>query len=138
MSGSAAIVLLVEDDDDIREALSQVLENAGYAVVTAPNGQVGLESLRVHHPSLILLDLMMPVMNGWQFRRHQRADEALAGVPVIVISADESARTEAAALGAEGFLPKPIVIDQLLQLVAQHCQASAADHASGGRSPPGH
>jgi CheY-like chemotaxis protein len=72
-------------------------------------------------PSVILLDLMMPVMDGWQFRTEQLRDPALAAIPVILISADGTVREKAAALSAAAFLRKPIDVEQLLALVRQYC-----------------
>jgi CheY-like chemotaxis protein len=81
-------VLVVEDDAPIREALCAVLRDDGYAVAEAGDGQEALEFLRTHPtPRVILLDLMMPVMDGWTFLREQAADPALAGIPVVVITA---------------------------------------------------
>lgn len=113
-------ILIVEDDMDIREALEQILEGEGYEVVSAPNGKVALDRMRECKPQLVLLDLMMPVMNGWQFRQSQRQDEALAQVPVVIISADGSARREATAMGVQGFMQKPIELEDLLGVVATH------------------
>jgi CheY-like chemotaxis protein len=113
-------ILIVEDDMDIREALEQILEGEGYQVVSAPNGKVALDRMREFKPQLVLLDLMMPVMNGWQFRQNQRQDDALAHVPVVIISADGSARREATAMGVQGFMQKPIELEDLLGVVATH------------------
>src|SRR6185437_10873013 len=82
-SVARAPVLIVEDDADIRELLSSVLVLEGYPVVTAADGAEGLEQLRTAHPALVLLDLMMPSMDGWEFRRLQMLDPALAGVPTV-------------------------------------------------------
>ena len=118
-----ATILVVEDDADIREALAQILEDEGYSVISAPNGLVGLEKLRTVKPALVLLDLMMPVMNGWQFRQQQRQDDLVAGIPVLMISADGSARREALSSGARGFIQKPIELDDLLNAVAEYSQS---------------
>ena len=87
-------ILIVEDDFDIREALTQILEEEGYAVREAANGREALDVAARELPSLILLDLMMPVMNGWQFRAEQIKDPRLAPVPVLVISADPHLQLE--------------------------------------------
>lgn len=116
-------ILVVEDDYAIRDALTQVLEDEGYAVSGAANGQ---EAMGVLHKRssicLILLDLMMPVMNGWEFRVAQRQDPALAPIPVVVISADASAQDRVAPLDVKGFLRKPVQLDALLDLVKQFCR----------------
>jgi len=115
-------ILIVEDDFDIREALAQILEEEGYGVRCAANG---LEALAIAVedpvPSLILLDLMMPVMNGWQFRAEQLKDARIASVPVLIISADPQLRSKAEALGVAGLLRKPIALDDLLSAVKVHC-----------------
>ena len=82
-------ILVVEDDADVREAIVSGLEHAGFEVVAAADGKMALDLLR-HGivPRAIILDLMMPVMDGWEFRRHQLADPTLAAIPVIVLSAD--------------------------------------------------
>jgi CheY-like chemotaxis protein len=115
-------ILIVEDDFDIRDALMQILEEEGYGVRGVANGQEALDLLaREPAPKLILLDLMMPVMNGWQFRAEQLKNPRLAGVPVLVISADPHLQPKAESLGAAGLLKKPISLDELLVAVKSHC-----------------
>ena len=116
------MILVVEDDNAIREVLTDVLEGEGYQVLNAANGQEAIRLLRGSTlPCLILLDLMMPVMNGWQFRDEQRQDPVLAPVPVVVISADSDLPTKAAAIKANDFLKKPIELNRLLDTVEQYC-----------------
>jgi CheY-like chemotaxis protein len=113
-------VLIVEDDADLREMMAQLLALEGFHTAAVANGREALEYL--HHgraPDVILLDLMMPVMDGWEFRRHQQADPALAGVPVIVLSALDQSRT--ADVSAQAFLKKPLDFDRLLELVRAYC-----------------
>lgn len=114
----ASSVLVVEDDLDLREMMVQVLWLEGFNVTTAENGQVALSQL-AHEPKprLIVLDLMMPVMDGWQFRQHQCARPDLADIPVVVVSAVPE---HAAGIGAADILPKPINIDRLLAAVRRH------------------
>jgi CheY-like chemotaxis protein len=115
---SSGYILIVEDDDDIREALTQILQLEGYVVREAANGQEALDISAQHPvPSLILLDLMMPVMDGWQFRSEQIKDPALSKVPVVVISADASVHEKVSSFGAATVLPKPISLDRLLRAV---------------------
>lgn len=115
-------VLLVEDDRDVREALAQVLEFEGYEVASAANGLEAIEQLRRDlAPSIILLDLMMPVMDGRQFRSIQMQDPTIASIPVIVISADGQVEQKVAGLGIAGYLRKPIEVEDLLALIARHC-----------------
>jgi CheY-like chemotaxis protein len=114
-------VLIVEDDADLREMMAQLLSLEGFQTATVANGREALEYLhRSDSPEVILLDLMMPVMDGWEFRRHQQADPALARVPVIVLSALDQNRT--ADVDAAAFLKKPLDFDRLLQLVRRYCQ----------------
>jgi DNA-binding response OmpR family regulator len=116
-------ILIVEDDFDIREALTQILEEEGYAVRGAANGREALDVATADSPpSLIVLDLMMPVMNGWQFRAEQLKNARLAAVPVLVISADPHLQSKAASLGVAGLLKKPISLDELLAAVKNHCR----------------
>jgi CheY-like chemotaxis protein len=113
-------VLVVDDDRDIRETLEELLHSAGWEVASAANGREGLEQLQRAAFDLVVLDLMMPVMTGWQFREAQLRDPSVAHVPVIVISAVHPAT----ALDAAAFLPKPFDIDQLLELAARHAGGS--------------
>jgi CheY-like chemotaxis protein len=114
-------VLIVEDDADLREMMAQLLNLEGFKSATVANGREALEYLHdgAERPDVILLDLMMPVMDGWEFRRQQQADPALAGVPVIILSALDAAR--AADVHAEAFLKKPLDFDRLLELVREYC-----------------
>jgi CheY-like chemotaxis protein len=108
-------VLVVDDDPDIRETLREVLEAEGHAVITAPNGRAALAALaKGIRPSLILLDLMMPGMSGWELLALLREDRAFADVPVAVLSA-AGGRTSPP--GATHFLRKPIELEALLDLV---------------------
>jgi CheY-like chemotaxis protein len=113
-------VLIVEDDEDLREMMAQMLTLEGFQAVAVANGREALAYLHEsERPDVILLDLMMPVMDGWEFRRQQQADPALAPVPVIVLSALDQAR--ATSLEAEAFLKKPLDFDRLLSLVRTYC-----------------
>src|SRR4051812_60385 len=115
-------ILVVEDDAATRSALQLILRAAGYEVACAGDGREALDRLREKRPPcLILLDLMMPVMDGRQFREEQRRDPALAGVPVVLVSADMNLAEKAADLGASGYLQKPVEIEELLELVRRHC-----------------
>lgn len=120
-------ILIVEDDRDIAETLAEILEYNGYEALTAGNGKEALDKLRQGDrlPRLILLDLMMPVMDGWQFREAQSGDPALASVPVIIVSAHVRAREAAVQLGAVGWLKKPVDLDTLLRAVADHWPVAA-------------
>jgi len=116
MSGT---VFIVEDDVDTREMLEHFLETEGYAVETAANGKIALERLAGGvRPAVILLDLMMPVMDGWQFRRAQVRDSSLARIPVIVVSA--AGRDRVTQIDADDFLSKPVNLDELLARVTHY------------------
>jgi CheY-like chemotaxis protein len=121
VDGERRRILVVEDDVDVRDALVQVLEFEGYRVASATNGQDAIDQLRAGAaPSLILLDLMMPVMDGRQFRVAQLGDPGLAAIPVVVLSAHSRVSEKAAELGAAAYLRKPIEIDSLLDLVDRY------------------
>jgi CheY-like chemotaxis protein len=115
-------ILIVEDDPDLREMMAQLLTLEGYEPVTVGNGREALDYLHTHvRPDVILLDLMMPVMDGWAFRREQQRDETLAAVPVIVLSALDQTRADDVA--ADAFLKKPLDFDRLLELVRRYCDS---------------
>lgn len=112
-------VLIVEDDPDLRELLTLTLEAEGYTVGQARNGAEALEQLRggSEKPRLILLDLRMPIMNGWQFRDLQRKDPELADIPVVIVSADVPPGPD---LRAVAFLQKPIQPEELIATVQRY------------------
>jgi signal transduction histidine kinase len=115
---TAKLILLVEDDHGIREAVQGVLEDAGYQVVPSRNGRDALERLRSGLlPDLIVLDLRMPVMDGWEFRAAQKNDPNLAPIPVLAVSADGSAKAEA--IAADGYLRKPLSSNTLIETVGR-------------------
>src|SRR5262245_50828034 len=106
---AAAPVLIVEDHDDTREMIATLLGFAGYTVVTAANGKQGLERLMQTRPCLVLLDLTMPVMTGWEFRAAQLSvgDPAIAAVPVLLLTAMPNAEKAAMELQAVEVIKKP-------------------------------
>lgn len=120
------VVLVVEDDPDIRATLCDALEDNGYAPVPASNGVEALRYLRGgnERPCLILLDLMMPVMDGQEFRAAQRADQAIADIPVVVISAYRDLDKYRDELATD-CLPKPVRLETLLQAARKHCDSAA-------------
>jgi CheY-like chemotaxis protein len=119
-----ASVMIVEDDRDTREMLGRFLELEGFEVRTAANGQIALNSLQEEGgPSVILLDLMMPVMNGWQFREEQARNPRFSRIPVVVLTA-AGPREDIPAISADGWLSKPVDFDRLLATIAPLCQKS--------------
>ena len=113
-------VLVVDDDPAIRDFLSLALEDEGYSVQTATNGQEALDKVRRDPPDAILLDLMMPTMDGWCFLTARRTLSARCQVPVLVMSAAGGSHM-ARELGAGGFLAKPFDLDAMLGKVAALC-----------------
>jgi CheY-like chemotaxis protein len=112
-------LLVVEDDPGIRRSLAEALEDEGYSVVLAANGREAIDRLREQPtPCMILLDLMMPIMDGWEFLRARRENEDLAAIPVVVVSAyaDKVKTVE-----AEHFIQKPIDLARLLAVVTRYC-----------------
>ena len=115
-------VMIVEDDPDTREMLERFLELEGFEVRTAANGQLALEALSADSAlSVILLDLMMPVMNGWQFREAQVSDPKIAGIPVVVVTA-AGAKDDIPAIQADAWLSKPVDLDRLLATIGEICR----------------
>lgn len=115
----APLVLLVDDDPGIRQALEMVLNDQGIECLCAGNGAEALELLGSVPvlPSLIILDVMMPVMNGWQFRAAQLADPRLAALPTLLLSAATDAESRARELGLTQTFRKPVDLDALLDAV---------------------
>lgn len=112
-------ILVVEDEELIRETLKETLQLEGYNVFTAANGKDALALLKtLEDPCLILLDLMMPVMNGFEFLAFQEKDVMFAPIPVVIVSAFSD---QANSLRVKGFVRKPIDLDLLLRFVKQYC-----------------
>lgn len=112
-------VLIVDDDDGIRECLAELLAAEGYDVAEARDGYEGLRALDATQPAVVVLDLMMPVLNGWQFldqKRHRRAD--VSSIPVVVVTASEQPRVE-----ADLVLRKPFEFDVFLAAVTRLAMA---------------
>jgi CheY-like chemotaxis protein len=117
------VVFVVEDDPDTREALAEFVQALGHVVVAVENGKEALDLLRSKRfePCVILLDIMMPVMNGWEFLAERRADRRLSAIPVVVISADPTAQARGTGPDVAEFLKKPIEIGVLSETLARHC-----------------
>jgi CheY-like chemotaxis protein len=111
-------ILVVDDDIRALDALAELLKTSGYRVRQAQNGQEALEAAKSSSPpALILLDLSMPVMDGWEFMRRQRLEPSIAHIPVVVITALVSA----VPAGAKAFISKPIDVNRLMRLVQTYC-----------------
>ena len=117
---AGCLVLVVEDDEDIREVLATILDESGYRVIIAKNGEEALQRLRsgTCRPCVILLDLWMPVMDGRQFRKEQLKDASLADIPVVAFSGDG----ETQGLDAAAYLSKPVQLNPLISTIERFCQ----------------
>lgn len=117
-------VLVVEDDLSIQEAIRDLLEVEGFSVVGAANGQIAIDFLHStdHLPNLILLDLMMPVMNGFEFREEQMQESRLAYIPVVIMSADGRVWPEGSQITDLRYIKKPFAIDLMIAAVKE-CSA---------------
>ena len=132
-------VLVVEDDEDVRDLLTTLLGVLGHEVREATNGEEALTILRDGwRPDLIVLDLMMPVMNGWAFRSEQRRIEGAGDIPVIVLSARRDAKPgepTSEDLKAAEILPKPFDLDVFLQAISKHGLGPEASGAPTAAAP---
>jgi CheY-like chemotaxis protein len=116
----AKLILVVDYDYDIREALQEALEDAGYKVAVAVNGRAALELMETGPmPALILLDLMMPVMNGEEFIQIQQEDPTLAHIPVVILTANGRIKEKATSLRTAGYMHKPFTLEDLLAIARQ-------------------
>jgi CheY-like chemotaxis protein len=114
-------VLIVEDDHDLRESLRELISSEGYAALEAENGQVALDLLlggKVAEPCLILLDLMMPELNGWEFLNILRQNDAIAAIPTIIVTAAAGVKMPK---GSNKVIKKPINIIELIQAIETYC-----------------
>ena len=116
------VILYVEDDIDTRDAVTFSLQQEGFTVFGVANGQTALDYLRSNPPPcLILLDLMVPVMDGWQFMAERARDPDLLAIPVVIVSAHTSIQRQTTPLKAAGYLTKPIDMEQLIATVGKYC-----------------
>jgi CheY-like chemotaxis protein len=124
MPPSKGPVLVVDDDEDMREAVRDTLSEEGYETHVAAGGEEALEYLRAHPlPPLILLDWNMTPMNGARFMAELGSDSALAAIPVVLLTADALAAASATRRGFAGCVTKPVDLDVLFALVGRHCGA---------------
>ena len=116
-------ILIVEDDEETSRSFADILGVMGYRAETAANGKVALEILRraPQRYCVILLDIMMPVMDGWEFLKEFKADAAISKIPVIIVSAVTNGERDNARVAAVEFLPKPVDTSQLLSSLQRHC-----------------
>lgn len=116
-------ILIVEDDESILESTKDLLESEGYIVECAKNGEEGLQILRKNNPfaNLILLDLMMPVKDGFQFRIEQEKDPKIAGIPVVIMTADGHVEEKKEKIGARAYIQKPVDIEVIVEVVKRCC-----------------
>lgn len=128
---TAGRVLVVEDDEIIRESLVEFLVEQGYEASGAVHGRAALDHLSnaAARPNVIILDLMMPVMDGREFRQRQLADPLLSGIPVVIISAYRDLDQVAKELAPAGCFKKPLKLRDFLRIVEQHCGATCAPRA---------
>ena len=120
---SAGGILVVDDDPDLREFLQLVLTSMGFEVTSAANGQEALDDMEDHDPDLILLDMKMPVMNGWEFCRALEGRDSRP--PIVVITAAPDPAGRAAEVHAEGWLGKPFEYDDLEAIVRRFAKSPA-------------
>ena len=121
-SQDSHLVMVVEDDPDTRDALCEALAAFGYGALSAENGEQALRVLRAApQPCVILLDVMMPVMDGWQFREAQQSDPSLSTIPVVCLTADVSAKARAIREGCVAFLSKPVEMETLINTLRAYC-----------------
>ncbi len=131
---TATYVMVVDDDDDLRDSVCELLEQDGFRTLAAESGAAALRRLRSdpEKPDLILLDLMMPEMNGWQFREEQLKDPILSGVPVVVMSAHR----DPAGIDADEVVQKPVKLKKLLEVIRRHARSRSGDELAHANRPP--
>jgi len=118
--------MIVEDDNEIRDILKEAIELTSYQAITASNGKEALQLLSQSEklPNLILLDLMMPIMNGWEFAAEVKKNKILAAIPILVVSAFVD---KAGTIDCVGFIEKPIVLNDFLALIEKHLNEGSHD-----------
>jgi two-component system chemotaxis response regulator CheY len=120
---SCRSILVVDDDPDVRDAVTDILVDEGYGVTGVSSGREALQHLQAHmRPSLILLDMMMPEMDGWLLRQELKKSPELAAIPIVILSGHGDVRDAALALGAVDYLRKPLRSDSLLEIAERYCR----------------
>lgn len=125
------LVLIVDDDARIRALMARLLETSGYSAVEAADGKEALAKMRQRRPCVILLDLQMPIMDGWEFRRQQLADPELADVPVICVTGFYDSSDLFRSSGVKCFT-KPVQLSTLLHAIRETCEAGKQNTAPAG------
>lgn len=121
---AASKVIIIEDDDTIRDAVKVVLEDSGYSVETFSDGKIALDTIsaRNDEPCLILLDMMMPNITGWDFLKLKNKTSGIVSIPVYTMSSVVNSTEEAHKIGAQGYVRKPFDLDNLLAIVKTYCK----------------
>jgi len=136
-----ARILVVEDSPDIRVLIRMLLEAAGHEVSTAPDGRAGVEAVRAQHPDLVLMDLSLPVLSGWEATKEIKEDPDIASIPIVAVTAHamHGDRERALAAGCDGFIPKPIDEETFESLVRSYLRRPVREEPAASeplRSPP--
>ena len=120
-NGYNATILIVDDSRTVIASLKKTLQQGGFSTITAINGEEGVQMAKQHKPNMILMDLVMPGINGFQATRMIRRDPETENIPIIIISGNEQASEKfwGTRIGASGFLPKPITRDKLFEVIAE-------------------
>lgn len=137
MDANHHVVLVVDDDPNIRRMIIAALKRDGYTFLEAPNGREALDLMRSDHPDVVVLDLMMPVLSGWDVLRERSGDEDLRRIPVIIVSANRDPEVATAvSQGICAFLPKPFDIGALSALVRSCMPPTPPAIPSQPQAPP--
>ena len=125
MTGSEPIILLVEDNEVNRDMLVRRLQRAGYKVATAGDGEAALTAMREQHPAVVLMDMNLPVKDGWTACREAQQDSSIAGIPIIALTAHAMAEDKHRALeaGCSDYATKPVDFPDLLTKIAAQLDA---------------
>ena len=123
-------VLVVDDDTEFQEVVTEVLEDEGYSVASASHGAAALELLKTLRPAMILLDVNMPIMNGMEFRDAQQRDPELRTIPTIVVTAVDGMREKMKAFAVDDVLTKPLKLPQLLAVVEKYSRSESSGQRS--------
>jgi twitching motility two-component system response regulator PilH len=117
----AKVILVIEDDPDQRRLMERTLSTAGYRILTASDGQTGVESAQALQPALIILDVMMPRMNGYQAARALKHNPATAAIPILMVTTKQEPADQfwSSQVGADAFLAKPVDVTELIKLVGR-------------------